>query len=245
MPAILFFALYNLVPEDHGLNVTAAVLAATAWSIKAAVGRRRKGLNIGWWLPGLTIYLLLRASVTVAVERGIVDFGISSEAVYFGIGFATKFLVGVVLGITVLTGRPFLAWALPRALRLPDDLVSDPRYVRTMANATWLIVGYEIVSAGWDVWLFNNSAFNLFYVTRTGLNFVTSTICIAAGMFYIDRSLSAVDSYPGIVGLLEASGHADPSQERESREDSGLPAGGSTASGEAGQAARGPAAGNA
>ena len=202
MPAVLFFALYNIV------NVIAAVLAATAWSIKAAISRRRKGLNIGWWLPGLTVYLMARATVTVAVERDLIDFGISSEAVYFGIGFATKFLVGVVLGVTILMGRPFLAWAVPRAVRLPAELLADPRYLRTMANATWLIVGYEIVSAGWDVWLFNNSEFNAFFLARTGINFVSSTICIAAGLLYIDRRLSEIDSYPGITHLMETSGNA-------------------------------------
>jgi len=206
MPAILFFALYNLV------NVIVAVLAATAWSIKAAIGRHRKGLNIGWWLPGLTVYLLLRAAVTTAVDRGLVDLGISTEAVYFGIGFATKFLAGIALGITIVMGRPFLAWAVPRVVSLSEELVADPRYVRTMANATWLIVGFEIVSACWDVWLFNNSSFNLFYGIRTGLNFVASTICIAAGMLYIDRRLSAIDSYPGIVHLLEGSSHDEAPQ---------------------------------
>ena len=66
MPVLLFFVLFNTV------GIIPAVLAATAWSIKAAIGRRKRGLEIGWWLPTITIYLLARAAVTVAVERELV-----------------------------------------------------------------------------------------------------------------------------------------------------------------------------
>ena len=151
MPVVLFFVLFNTV------GIIWAVLAATAWSIKAAVGRRNRGLAIGWWLPSVTTYLLARAAVTIAADRELIDFGISTEAVYFGIGFATKFLIGVAVAVTILIGKPLLSWAIPKAVRLPQELLVDPRYTRTMANASWVIVFYEVLSAIWDVWLFNNS----------------------------------------------------------------------------------------
>lgn len=200
MPVLLFFVLFNTV------NIIAAVLAATAWSIKAAIGRRRRGLDIGWWLPSITIYLIVRASITILVEREVVDFGISSEAVYFGIGFATKFLVGIVLAATILAGRPFLAWAVPKAVHLADDLVIDPRYRATMARATWGIVVYEVLSAVWDVWLFNNAGFNFFFLARSATNFVVSFIAITVGLMYIDKRLEPLESYPGLTHVLESSG---------------------------------------
>ena len=49
MPVLLFLVFYNVV------NIKAAVIASTVWSIKAAVGRKRRGLDIGVWLPGITI----------------------------------------------------------------------------------------------------------------------------------------------------------------------------------------------
>ena len=67
MPVLLFFALYNLV------NIKAAVIASTLWSIKATVSRRRAGLEIGWWLPSVTVYLILRSGVTILVDEEIVD----------------------------------------------------------------------------------------------------------------------------------------------------------------------------
>ncbi len=203
MPVLLFFVLFNTV------NIIAAVIAATAWSVKAAIGRRRRGLDIGWWLPGITVYLIARAAITILVEREVVDFGISSEAVYFGIGFATKFLVGILLAVTILVGRPFLAWAIPRVVHLADDLVADSRYVRTMANATWGTVLYEVLSAVWDVWLFNNSGFNLFFLARSATNFVVSFIAITIGLMYIDKRLEPVESYPGLTHVLENSGRLE------------------------------------
>lgn len=200
MPVVLFFILFNTV------GIIPAVIAATAWSIKAAVGRRKRGLDIGWWLPTITIYLLARAAVTIAVDRELVDFGISSEAVYFGIGFVTKFLIGIAVAVTILAGRPLLAWIVPKAVDLHPRVIADPRYHRTMANASWIIVGYECLSAVWDVWLFNNSGFNFFFLARSGTNFVVSFICITLGLMYIDRSLEPIEEYPGLTHVLESSG---------------------------------------
>lgn len=200
MPVLLFLGFYNFV------DIKAAVVASTLWSIKAAIGRRRRGLSIGWWLPGVTIYLILRSIVTILVDEDVVDFGISSEAVYFGIGFVTKLLVGVALGVTVVIGRPFLAWGVPQVVTLPDGLEQEPRYLQTMATATWFIVAFEVVTVAWDIWLFNNSGINLFLVTRFGVNFVLGFVAISGGLMYIDRRLDPLESYPGLVDLLESSG---------------------------------------
>jgi len=200
MPVVLFFVLYNLV------DIKAAVVASTLWSIKAAVSRRRAGLTIGWWLPTITIYLILRAGVTILVDEDIVDFGISSEAVYFGIGFVTKFLVGLAFAVTIIVGKPFLAWAVPKVVDLAPSVIESRTYLRTMANATWLIVAFEWLSAIWDIWLFNNAGINLFFLTRTGVNFVVSFVAITGGLMYIDRKLDPLEEYPGLTHVLESSG---------------------------------------
>ena len=80
MPVLLFLAFYNFV------DIKAAVVASTLWSIKAGIGRRRRGLALGWWLRGMAVYLIARSVITILVDEDIVDFGISPEAVYFGIG---------------------------------------------------------------------------------------------------------------------------------------------------------------
>ena len=200
MPVLLFLGFYNT------LGIKYAVVASTLWSIKAAVGRRRKGLDIGIWLPGVTIYLIARSVVTILVDEEVVDFGVSSEAVYFGIGFATKILIGVVLAATVFAGKPFLAWSIPKVVKLAPDLLADPRFRRTMGVATMFIVVFEIATAVWDIWLFNNSGVNLFLITRFGVNFILGFVAITGGLMYIDRKLEPIESYPGLVELMETSG---------------------------------------
>ena len=124
---------------------------------------------------------------------------------YFGID-ATKFLIGVAVAVTILIGKPLLSWAIPKAVRLPQELLVDPRYTRTMANASWVIVFYEVLSAIWDVWLFNNSGFNLFFLARSGTNFVFAFICITGTLLYVDGKLKPIESYPGLEKMLESAG---------------------------------------
>ena len=199
MPVLLFLGFYNLV------SIEAAVVASTIWSFKAAVSRRRRGLNIGLMLPSVTIYLMLRSAVSIAAERELIDFGISTEAVYFGIGLATKILVGVVLAITILRGRSFMAWIARRLLPLPDGMAQDRRFVRTMAMATWFIVAFEILTAVWDIYLYNNTGVNLFVLTRFGVNFALGFIAVTAGLIYIDHKLQPIPGYPGLTELLQQS----------------------------------------
>jgi hypothetical protein len=200
MPVVLFLVFYNLVGTEW------AVITATAWSVKAAYSRKRRGLPIGSWLPVITGYLIVRASITIAVERELVDFGVSAEAVYFGIGFATKMLVGVAIAVTILMGRPLLAWLVPKVVSLDQAVISDPRYLKTMATASWFAAGYEVISSIWDIWLFNNSGVSVFLVTRQVVNFAVAFVIISVGLMYIDRRLEPIEAYPGLVEVLGESG---------------------------------------
>ena len=127
---------------------------------------------------------------------------------YFGIGFATMFLIGIAAAVTIPIGQPLLSWAIPKAVRLPQELLVDSRYTRTMANASWVIVFYEVLSAIWDVWLIINSGFNRFFLARSGTNFVFAFICITGTLLYVDRKLEPIDSYPGLEKMLENTGRS-------------------------------------
>ncbi len=202
MPVVLFIVLYNLV------NTEAAVLAATAWSVKAAYSRRARGLPIGKWLPAITAYLLVRAAVTIAAERELVDFGVSSEAVYFGIGIGTKILIGLAAAVTIVVGRPFMLWAARKVADLPESVLADQRFRSVMRNVTWLVVVYEVGSSVWDIWLFNNSGVSFFLATRSVVNYVVSFVLIAGALLYMDRRLSSVEGFPGLLAVLERVGPA-------------------------------------
>ena len=197
MPVVLFIVLY------YRVNTEAAVAAATAWSVKAAYSRKARGLPIGKWLPVITVYLLVRAAVTIAVERGLVDFGVSSEAVYFGISIGTKILIGLAAAATIAAGRPFMDWAARKFAGLPESVLADPRFRSVMRNVTWLVVVYGVGSSMWDIWLFNNSGVSFFLVTKSVVNYVISFFLIMGAMLYMDRRLSSIEGFPGLVAVLE------------------------------------------
>lgn len=206
MPVVLFLVFYNIdALQVAGLNnIEVAVIAATAWSIKAAYSRVRRGLRIGKWLPAITAYLVARASVAIAVERDLVDFGVSSEAVYFGIGIATKMLVGVAAVATIVAGKPFALWVMRYVPGLRDELMRDRRFAATMRDVTWVIAFYEIASSVWDIWLYNNSGISSFLIIRYLGNYVASFVLIFATMIYVDRRFSKIDGAPSLVDLMSS-----------------------------------------
>ncbi len=211
MPVLLFLAFFNLdwVQVAWLNNIEVAIIAATGWSVKAAYSRRRRGLPIGAWLPVITAYLLVRAAVSIAVERDLVDFGVSTEAVYFGIGIGTKMLVGVAAAVTIIIGRPFMVWLARRFLPVAEEVQRNPRFVSTMRNVTWVITLYEVGSAVWDFWLYNNAGVNLFLVTRQVVNFFVAFLLIFATLLYVDRRFSKIDGCPSLVDLVgRATGRA-------------------------------------
>lgn len=204
MPVVLFLVFYNLdAVRVAGLNnIEVAVIAATAWSIKAAYSRVRRGLPIGKWLPVITAYLVVRAAVAIAVERELVDFGVSSEAVYFGIGIGTKMLVGLAAVATIVAGKPFALWAVRFVPDLPEALRLDRRFVATMRDVTWVIALYELGSSVWDIWLYNNSGVSWFVAIRLVANYVVSFVLILATLVYVDRRFSKIEGCPSLVDLM-------------------------------------------
>ena len=204
MPVVLFLVFYNWkAAQIAGLNnIEVAVIAATAWSIKAAYSRMRRGLPVGKWLPLITGYLVLRAAVSIAVERELVDFGVSSEAVYFGIGIGTKMLVGLAAAATIVAGKPFALWAVRYVPDLPETLRGDRRFVATLRDVTWVIAFYEIGSSVWDIWLYNNAAVSKFVIIRFLGNYVASFVLIFAAMVYVDRRFSKIEDCPSLVDLV-------------------------------------------
>ena len=205
MPVVLFLVFYNW------LSTEIAVLAATAWSVKAAFSRKRRGLPIGTWLPVITGYLLVRAAISIAVEREIVDFGVSAEAVYFGIGIGTKMMVGIAAAVTVIVGRPFMVWVARRFLALPDSVQNHPDFVTTLRNVTWVITIYEVGSSIWDIWLYNAAGVNFFLITRQATNFVVAFLLIFVTLLYVDRKFAKIEGCPNLLHLASHLGQRSPS----------------------------------
>lgn len=188
MPIILFIAVNRLV------GLPWAIGAATLWSIKAAYTRKRRGLAIGKFLPIITLGI---------IARGIVGIITDSEAVYFGIGIATKAGVGVALIGSALIGRNLIGTYAPLLFGFDRATVEHPIYKRAMDRVAWVAGIAELMSAGFDVWLFNNSSVDGYLVIRFFVNWPFTTVVLMICITYLSRELDKIPGFAGMSELLD------------------------------------------
>ena len=194
MPIVAFLVL------NRWASLGWAVAGATAWSIKAAVSRRRHGEAVGRFLPLLVVYLVVRAVIGIATD---------SEAVYFGIGIGTKALIGMALVATAVVGRPFLARVFPLAVPLAAETVAHPVFRRTMGRLTVALGAYQLLNSVWDIWLYNQTSPDRYLVIRTLVGLPAGFIVSCLGLWYADRALRAAPGFPGLLDLLDPEAGGD------------------------------------
>ena len=194
MPIVAFLVL------NRWTSLGWAVAGATAWSIKAAVSRRRHGEAVGRFLPLLVVYLVVRAVIGIATD---------SEAVYFGIGIGTKALIGMALVATAVVGRPFLARAFPLAVPLAAETVAHPVFRRTMGRLTVALGAYQLLTSAWDIWLYNQTSPDGYVAIRALVGWPVGFIVSCLGLWYADRALRAAPGFPGLLDLLDPEAGGD------------------------------------
>ena len=194
MPIVAFLVL------NRWTSLGWAVAGATAWSIKAAVSRRRHGEAVGRFLPLLVVYLVVRAVIGIATD---------SEAVYFGIGIGTKALIGMALVATAVVGRPFLARVFPLAVPLATETVAHPVFRRTMGRLTVALGAYQLLTSAWDIWLYNQTSPDGYVAIRALVGWPVGFIVSCLGLWYADRALRAAPGFPGLLDLLDPEAGGD------------------------------------
>jgi hypothetical protein len=179
-----------------------AIAASTAWSLKAASTRRRKGVAIGKLLPITTAVLLVRGTVGIVTD---------SKAIYFGSGIAIQAAIGLGLILSVVIGRSVLGELAPKILPFPGHVASHHVFRSTMARLTILAGAYEVAKSGWDVWIYNNSSTNGFVLMRFLAGWLSGVVAITGAIVYADRRLKRIEGFEGMVPMLEAVGPLGPS----------------------------------
>ncbi len=187
LPIVLFVGLERL------WGLAAGVAGATLWSLKVVVGRRRRGEEVGRYLPILVAYLLVRAVIGIVTD---------SEAVYFGIGIGTKAAIGLALIGTVVTGRPFLARYAHLVVPFDRATRDHPRYVRVMGHLTVAMGVYQFLTSAWDVWLFNQTSASGYVLIRFLVGWPAGTLACMVAFFWADRALRKVPGFPGVLDLM-------------------------------------------
>jgi len=188
MPVVIFIIVNRLA------GLPWAIAGATAWSLKAALTRKRRGMPIGKFLPIITAGILLRGAIGIITD---------SEAVYFGLGIATKAGVGLVLIVTALIGRNLIAAYAPLVFGFDRATTSSPQYRSAMNHISIAAGCAQIISAAFDVWLFNNASVDGYLIIRMFVNWPFTTLVLFGSVAYLGRRLRDLPDFPGMMNLLE------------------------------------------
>jgi hypothetical protein len=204
MPVVIFIIVNRLV------GLPWAIAGATAWSLKAALTRKRRGMPIGKLLPIITVGILLRGAIGIITD---------SEAVYFGIGIATKAGIGLVLIVTALIGRNLIATYAPLVFGFDRATTASPQYQSAMKHISIAAGCGQIISAAFDVWLFNNASVDGYLIIRMFVNWPFTTLLLFGSVAYLGHRLRELPGFPGMMNLLEGrmSQHEDAMRERKER----------------------------
>jgi len=192
LDSVLPIALFLVLDRLWGL--AAGVAGATAWSVKAAVGRRRRGEAVGRFLPLLVAYLVVRAAIGIITD---------SEAVFFGIGIGTKAAIGAALVGTVVAGRPWLAGYAHLVVPFDEATRAHPRFTIVMGRLTVATGCWQFLTSAWDIWLFNRTGSAGGYVLiRFLVGWPAGTLATLVAFAWADRALRPIPGFPGILDLL-------------------------------------------
>lgn len=171
-----------------------AIVAMTLASVWAIVQRLRRGSGVGWWLPTISLYLLL---------RGIAGL-LWGEDVFLAAGIGVKVLLGLAALGSVLVRRPAAAELAPMILPFTAEQQTNPTYVSTMRVLTLSYALYQLITVGFEIWLLGEtSSGTAFLVIRFLVGTVATFVGFGVAMFYVDRRLRDVPGFPGVMRQLE------------------------------------------
>ncbi len=188
MPVILFLIFNNR------LGLGWAIGAASLWSLKVAVSRRRRRLPIGKFLPVVTAYI---------IARGVIGIVTDSAAVYFGIGIATKFCIAAAIAFMAWRGRNLLALVVPYVFEFDKATRSHPVFKDALDKIAYAASIYYAISAGFDIWLYNINDVNGYVFIRLVVNWPAGLLVFWLCVWYLVRRLREVPEFPGLMKLLE------------------------------------------
>lgn len=188
LPVVAFMVLNSLA----GLGW--AIAGATVVSLWSAISRRRRGMPIGRFLPIIMVIIIGRGAIGIITD---------SEAVYFGLGIASKFAIAAALAISVAIGKAIVGYLAPYVLGFDDKTQQHRSYRSAMAHITVVGAIYYLVSASFDIWLFNNASTNQYVLVRFIVNWVVTTAAIVGSAVYLNRRLQEIPGMPSLMTVVE------------------------------------------
>lgn len=176
-----------------------AIIAMTLGAAYSIIQRQRRGQSIGWWIPSVFVYFLV---------RGIAGL-IWGEQVFLAFGIGLKVALGVGALVSVLIGKAAAGLLAPLILPFDDDTQAHPVFIKTMRNLTLAYSVYQLVTVGFEIWLLGETdSGTAFFLLRTVASTATGFVGFFIALFYTDRSLRAIPGFGGVMDMFEQIGLA-------------------------------------
>lgn len=173
-----------------------AMTAGAAWSI---IQRVRRGQAIGWWIPSVFVYFLI---------RGIAGL-IWGEQVFLAFGIGLKVSLGIAALVSVLIGKAAVGLLIPLVLPFDEDTQAHPVFIKTMRNLTLAYAVYQLVTVGFEIWLLEETdSGTAFFLLRTVAGTATGFVGFFVALLYTDRSLRPIPGFGGVMDMFEQIGLA-------------------------------------
>ncbi len=174
-----------------------AIVAMTLAAGWAVVQRQRRGQRIGWWIPGVAAYLLI---------RGIAGL-IWGEDVFLAMGIAVKVALGIAALVSVAIGRPLAKELSPMLLPFPEHVRTHRLFHVTMRNLTLSYAVYQLVTVSFEIWLLGSTESGTgFLIIRTLIGTASGFVGFILAIFYADRKMRPIPGFDGMLPMLERIG---------------------------------------
>ncbi len=173
-----------------------AMTLGAAWSV---IQRQRRGQAIGWWIPSVFVYFLV---------RGIAGL-IWGEQVFLAFGIGLKVFLGVAALVSVLIGKAAAGLLAPLVLPFDDDTKAHPVFISTMRNLTLAYAVYQLVTVSFEIWLLGETdSGTAFFILRTIAGTAAGFVGFLVALFYTDRRLRRIPGFGGVMDMFEQIGLA-------------------------------------
>jgi len=188
MPVVLFLVF------NRFLGLAWAIGAATIWSLKVIYTRRRNRIPVGKLLPIVAGFV---------VARGIIGIVTDSEAVYFGIGIASKYAIGLGVAVLAMMGRNILYAVAGSIFNFAESVREHQIFKSTLDRLAYAYGIYYCLSASFDIWLYNNNSVEGYILIRLAVNWPVGLLVFWGSVAYLTYRLRKVPEFPGLFKMLE------------------------------------------
>jgi ubiquinone biosynthesis protein len=191
--ALLPLALFLTVNTRLGLGW--AMAAVTLWSIGLVLVRRRGGRTVGFVLPIVVGYLVLRAAAGILTQ---------SEAVFFGPGILNNFVIAGVFLLSVAVRRPVIGLIAQAFYPFPRAVRRHPTFHRVFSRLTVAWAAFVAGTGVLQIVLLATVSTNTYLLARAAVSWPLAIALFVVSLRYPRAAFVRDPEVADLLGVEDA-----------------------------------------